>query len=157
MQITLNHDEILEALDAYVRTQIAIAPGQQVTIDLKAGRGENGFSATLDIVPAARSKTVIPAPSQSTSQSLGCSDAPGGQNLISPPAALTAPKSNPFAKAAAKSQPETQEAPETAEEGDLEADEAETQQEATAAPEAAEEAPAAAPNPRSVFSKLRHG
>lgn len=51
MQITLNQDEIMQALDVYVRTQINIALNQKVVIDLKAGRGENGYSATLDIVP----------------------------------------------------------------------------------------------------------
>ena len=49
MQITLNQDEILEALEAYVRNQIVIAPDHSIEIDLKAGRGENGFTATLDI------------------------------------------------------------------------------------------------------------
>lgn len=50
MQITLNHSEILAALDNYVRERIAIAPSQQVVIEMKAGRSDNGFSATLDIV-----------------------------------------------------------------------------------------------------------
>lgn len=69
MQITLNHDEILTALDAYVRTCINIADDKKVIIDMKAGRGDNGFSATLDIVPireeaVTQSATIvkIPAP-----------------------------------------------------------------------------------------------
>lgn len=49
MQIILQEDEILEALESYVRDQITIASNQEIKIDLKAGRGENGFSATLDI------------------------------------------------------------------------------------------------------------
>lgn len=52
MQITLNQDEIMNALENYVRSQINLAENQKIDIDLKAGRGENGFSATLDIVPA---------------------------------------------------------------------------------------------------------
>ena len=51
MQITLNHEEILVALKDYAAKIINIAPGNDITIDLKAGRGENGYSATLDIVP----------------------------------------------------------------------------------------------------------
>lgn len=51
MQITLNQDEILDALKAYVRTQINISEDQDILIDMKAGRGENGYTATLDIVP----------------------------------------------------------------------------------------------------------
>jgi hypothetical protein len=49
MQITLNQDEIEEAIDAYVRGQITIGSNQQISIDLRAGRGDNGFSATLEI------------------------------------------------------------------------------------------------------------
>ena len=52
MQITLNQDEILAALESYVRSQITVAEDQTIVFDLKAGRGEHGFSATLDIVPA---------------------------------------------------------------------------------------------------------
>lgn len=60
MQITLNQDEILEALKNYAFTIINVAPGNDITIDLKAGRGENGYSATLDIVPQQLTSTHIP-------------------------------------------------------------------------------------------------
>lgn len=59
MQIILQEDEILEALEAYVRDQINISANQEIKIDLKAGRGDNGFSATLDIRKA---QTALPAP-----------------------------------------------------------------------------------------------
>jgi hypothetical protein len=49
LQITLNQDEIIEAVVAYVHGQISVAPNQKIEVDLKAGRGENGFTATLDI------------------------------------------------------------------------------------------------------------
>jgi len=51
-KITLNNTEIEKAIENYVRTLISIAPGQKIVIDMKAGRGENGYSATLDILPA---------------------------------------------------------------------------------------------------------
>lgn len=51
MQITLNQDEIVDAITNYVRGQIAITSNQQIAVDLRAGRGENGFTATLDIRP----------------------------------------------------------------------------------------------------------
>lgn len=51
MQITLNQDEIIDAIIGYVHSQIAVAPNQKIEVDLKAGRGENGFTATLDIRP----------------------------------------------------------------------------------------------------------
>ena len=63
MQITLNQDEIIEAVVAYVHGQISVAPNQKIEVDLKAGRGENGFTATLDIrstgtaIPAAAAVT----------------------------------------------------------------------------------------------------
>lgn len=53
MQITMNQEEIVEAVKAYVYRQIRVNEDQDITIDFKAGRGENGISATLDIVPAA--------------------------------------------------------------------------------------------------------
>lgn len=56
MQITLNQDEIIAALTAYVGKIINIAPGNEISIDLKAGRGENGYSATVDIVPASETE-----------------------------------------------------------------------------------------------------
>ena len=49
MQIVLEEDEILAAIDAYVRTQVNIADNQTISVDMKAGRGEHGFSATLEI------------------------------------------------------------------------------------------------------------
>lgn len=49
MQIILDQTEIEQAIDAYVRSQISINDDQEVVIELKAGRGDNGFSATLDI------------------------------------------------------------------------------------------------------------
>lgn len=66
MQITLNQDEILSALETYVRSKINVAPNQDIEIDLKAGRGENGFTATLEIVPS-KSKTTRSTSSSPTS------------------------------------------------------------------------------------------
>lgn len=68
MQITLNSEEISEAVESYVRSQINIADGQEIDIDFKAGRGDNGMTATLDIRPARPNKkkftrtTAKPAP-----------------------------------------------------------------------------------------------
>ena len=65
MQITLNQDEIMEALKNYAFTIINVAPGNDINIDLKAGRGENGYTATLDIVPK-RSTSISDLISKST-------------------------------------------------------------------------------------------
>ena len=67
MQITLNQDEIETALRRYVNDQVNIREGHEITIDLKAGRGENGFSATIDIVPAGSGTPVkTPEPASPT-------------------------------------------------------------------------------------------
>lgn len=52
MQVTLDQNEIETGIRLYLDTQFKINEGQEITIDMKAGRGENGFSATIDIVPA---------------------------------------------------------------------------------------------------------
>ena len=57
MQVILVQDEIMSALESYVRNQITVNANQKIVIDLKAGRGENGFSATLDIQPADKAAT----------------------------------------------------------------------------------------------------
>lgn len=49
MQITLNQDEIVQALIAYVKSTGFINDGFDIKVDLKAGRGENGYTATLDV------------------------------------------------------------------------------------------------------------
>lgn len=50
MQITLDQNEIHEALTDYVRQRISIKDNQSIEIDLKNGRGENGTSAVINIV-----------------------------------------------------------------------------------------------------------
>ncbi|MBL1322187.1 MAG: hypothetical protein COA63_014180 [Methylophaga sp.] len=49
MQITLNEEEIFDAIKTYVRKQIKIHDDQEIDIDFKAGRKENGHTATLTI------------------------------------------------------------------------------------------------------------
>lgn len=49
LQITIDQNEIETAIKNHIGTLLTINDGQNVTIDLKAGRGENGFSATIEI------------------------------------------------------------------------------------------------------------
>jgi len=51
MQIILNQAEIEEAIRNHVHGQVTIRESQEMSIDLRAGRGENGFTAELDIQP----------------------------------------------------------------------------------------------------------
>ncbi len=49
MQITIVQAEIEEAIKSYVTGQIALKPGQEVTIDLKATRGAEGYQAIINV------------------------------------------------------------------------------------------------------------
>lgn len=61
MQITLNQAEIEQAIKNYVNDQVNIREGHDIAIDLKAGRGPEGFTATIDIVGDVATKPIQPA------------------------------------------------------------------------------------------------
>jgi type IV secretory pathway VirB10-like protein len=52
MQIIIVEAEIKQAIKDLILNQMSIKEGMDVEIDLKATRGEAGFMATIDIVPA---------------------------------------------------------------------------------------------------------
>lgn len=52
MKIQLNEKEITEALVQYVTQQGVDTSGKEISVDFKAGRGENGHTADIDIQPA---------------------------------------------------------------------------------------------------------
>ena len=52
MKVMLNDAEIKVALVDYVVGQGIDVSGKEVVVDMTAGRGENGFSANIDIVDA---------------------------------------------------------------------------------------------------------
>ena len=51
MQITLVQAEIEQALTEYIHRQINVREGMHIEIDLAATRGQQGFTAMIDIVP----------------------------------------------------------------------------------------------------------
>lgn len=63
VQITLQEPEIIEAIRNYVRAQIPVGATDELPVDLIAGRGENGHSATI-IVSAA--PVVVKSPERPT-------------------------------------------------------------------------------------------
>lgn len=148
MQITLDHTEILKALDNYVRTLIDIKPNQSIAVAMKAGRLENGFSATLDIVTTGSTEEPMAA-------------APVAMPVATAPAAEAAAasiaKATPFPNrraaapvaVAAESEPMTDEGPEDT--GPIEVNDLEDE------PGSEETQPEpvveAAPTKRSIFSK----
>lgn len=59
MQIILPESDINQALENFARSILVIQAGMKVTIDLKAGRGENGFTATLEITPEGQATPLV--------------------------------------------------------------------------------------------------
>ncbi len=59
MKITLDQTEIEQALKNYVAEQMHIKEGMNISIDIRATRGEGGMTAVIDIAPAG---TPSPAP-----------------------------------------------------------------------------------------------
>lgn len=51
MQIQLQHDEIEAALVEFIATQGFPLEGKKVSVEMKAGRGDNGYTAVISIVP----------------------------------------------------------------------------------------------------------
>ena len=64
MQLVLPQSELEQAIKNYVNDLMNIKEGAELHIDLKAGRGVDGFTATIDIIKAGSivpAKTVVPA------------------------------------------------------------------------------------------------
>lgn len=51
MKMTLNHEEINEAIVDWVAKQGIDLADKETTVELTAGRGQNGNSASIDIKP----------------------------------------------------------------------------------------------------------
>lgn len=52
MQIILVQAEVEQAIKDYIANRVTLAEGSDIVIDLKAGRGPEGFTANIDIVPS---------------------------------------------------------------------------------------------------------
>lgn len=63
MQITINQTEIEAAIKAHILSQINIKEGHDISITLKATRGDDGTTAIIDITP---SENPAPTPVPST-------------------------------------------------------------------------------------------
>lgn len=50
MQITLVQSELETAIKDYVHSIMHIKEGMEISIEMRAGRGENGYTANIDIV-----------------------------------------------------------------------------------------------------------
>lgn len=64
MQLILPQSELEQAIKNYVNDLMNVKDGTELAIDLKAGRGLDGFTATVDIIKSGSvipAKTVVPA------------------------------------------------------------------------------------------------
>lgn len=50
MQITINQTEIENAIRAFINDRMKIEEGIEIVIEFKAGRGPEGYTATIDLV-----------------------------------------------------------------------------------------------------------
>lgn len=129
MQLILPQSELEQAIKNYVNDLMNVKDGTELSIDLRAGRGLDGFTATVDII---KSGTVIPA-----------------KTVV--PVATPTPVVKVVARAVIKEEPVAEEKP--AEDTSV-ANKSEQQE---AASEAKEETPAEAPTTvrRPLFGSLK--
>lgn len=129
MQLILPQSELEQAIKNYVNDLMNVKDGTELSIDLRAGRGLDGFTATVDII---KSGTAIPA-----------------KTVV--PVATPTPVVKVVARAVIKEEPVAEEKP--AEDTSV-ANKSEQQE---AASEAKEEAPAEAPSTvrRPLFGSLK--
>ncbi|UCR75510.1 hypothetical protein PP742_gp26 [Alcaligenes phage vB_Af_QDWS595] len=65
MQITINQVEIEAAIKAHILNQINVKEGHKLAIEMKAGRGADGYTATIDISPENETKAAAaPQPTE---------------------------------------------------------------------------------------------
>lgn len=129
MQLILPQSELEQAIKNYVNDLMNVKDGTELSIDLRAGRGLDGFTATVDII---KSGTAIPA-----------------KTVV--PVATPTPVVKVVARAVIKEEPVAEEKP--AEDTSV-ANKSEQQE---AASEAKEETPAEAPTTvrRPLFGSLK--
>ena len=62
MQIIIAQYEIEEAIKNYVCARIAVSGNTEITVDLTAGRGADGFKATIELTDKAVKQAAQPKP-----------------------------------------------------------------------------------------------
>lgn len=75
MQIILVQAEVEQAIKDYIANRVTLAEGTEIAIDLKAGRGPEGFTASIDIVPAAPVKRTVAKAQETTVAATESTDA----------------------------------------------------------------------------------
>ena len=104
MRITLIQSEIETAIINYINAQVNVREGMSIVVDLSATRGENGFTATIDIVNAKAVKTIpqVVAPVVPIPEVVGEITEPTKEmEVVTPIPAPVQPVVNPLAALAA--------------------------------------------------------
>ena len=97
MQITLEEEEINQAIEQYVRGQISIKENQTLSFDFKAARGEHGMTATVSIQNS-KAATIVTAPIPTPSNTTQATPTPTAATTTATqaaPVASTTPSANP--------------------------------------------------------------
>ena len=92
MRIIIVQSEIEEAIKAYVLNQIAVREGQEVTIDFKATRGDDGMTAEVNIGSVAGNEQKSPEKATSSVQTTAATKTPPKASTASPAPAAAATK-----------------------------------------------------------------
>ncbi|WP_199097251.1 hypothetical protein [Dyella sp. ASV21] len=105
MKLTLSQNELELAVRAYVTGMISLQPGTEVTIDFKAGRGENGISAEVDIshlaLAGAGLAAAAPVAVVAQPEPIAAAPAPATSAKVSKPTPVTLVKEAPISTATA--------------------------------------------------------
>lgn len=149
MQITMNQADIELAISEFVGRKVRFENGVKPVIDLKATRGPEGFTATIDLTGQASASDDTPTVSKTVSSVERTPRTPKATGLnLSKPAAPTletpAPETTQEAAQDATDEPtEDEQAVRDAE-----------SQDAAEGQEEAEDAPPAGEKPKSIFANL---
>lgn len=163
MQITINQQEIEEAIRKHILSQISLRENMKVEIDMTATRGPSGFTATINIVPEdasspeqaqdAETSNEDGAKAETTARPLGIKEkiTDAREETEKPKTTRKAPAKKAD-KPKAKVEPEPE--PETEEDTSEQEPEQEPETETAAEPVEEQETPPARKGP-SIFSNLK--
>ena len=143
MQITLIQSEIEQALKNYINDIMSVKDGMEIEIQLKATRGEEGTTATIDIVP------------QKPKASRGGRTSGEVPAKVEPAKAAAPAKAEPAQAAAVEAEPVAESVAEAeADDAEQVAEQAQEPEALEPAPVEAEQAPAEEAPRKSLFAGL---
>lgn len=112
MKITIVESEIQEAIRAHIERQITVKDGMEITMEIRATRGEDGFIANIDISPikAGADTPRATAAEQVTATQAPVADTAAAPAVFRPRVTRKAVEAAPEAEAEAEAEAEVEEA-----------------------------------------------